>query len=178
MLLIVGPSGVGKTLLLKRLQANTNNATISKEDVPATIATVGTNLMTVMTLKKTEVTVREMGGAMAPIWHKYYKDSHAIMFMIDLSKHVQVSIAAVQLMTLLSHPSTQDVPFLIILNKRDLSNSMSSVEVECLFRLEELIHHASQKIQVVETSAKTGYQLEEVAKWLHEYHRNEETGTS
>lgn len=35
--------------------------------------------MTVTTLKKTEVTVREMGGAMGPIWHNYYKDAHAVI---------------------------------------------------------------------------------------------------
>ena len=44
--------------------------------------------MNVTTLKKTEVTVREIGGAMAPIWNKYYKDASAIMVnMFVFSTH-------------------------------------------------------------------------------------------
>jgi len=174
MLLIVGPSGAGKTLLLKRLQNSLSS--IGKDDVPATIPTVGTNLMNVTTLKKTEVTVREIGGAMAPIWNKYYKDASAIMFMIDLSRPTQVANAAVELMSLLSHPSTQTSPVLVILNKKDVPSSMKMVQIEGLFRLQELKKAANQKISVVETSAATGVNLEKVAKWLFEHGQGAASG--
>ena len=29
--------------------------------------------------KRQEITVRELGGCMAPIWHNYYKDCHAVL---------------------------------------------------------------------------------------------------
>jgi len=40
---------------------------------------VGTNLVNVAVGKKTDVTLRELGGSMAPIWPTYYKDSPAVM---------------------------------------------------------------------------------------------------
>ncbi len=55
---------------------------------------------------------------------------------------------------------------------------MNRIEIECLFRLEEVIGHASQKIKVVETSAKTGQHLEEVAKWLQDHQKQGDSGTS
>ncbi|CAL1543150.1 unnamed protein product [Lymnaea stagnalis] len=176
MILIIGPPSVGKTLLLKRLQ--NNHPTLIKEDVPATISTVGTNLMTVTVLKKTEVTIREMGGAMGPIWHNYYKDSHAVMFMIDMSKHTQVAIACVQLLTMLSHPLTQNVPVLIILNKIDVPNGLTNAESESLFRFDELTKQAPQKITIIETSAKNGNNLDKVAKWIYEQNKNEDISSA
>lgn len=40
---------------------------------------MGTNLVNVVVHKKKEVTVRELGGSMGPIWHNYYKDVDAIL---------------------------------------------------------------------------------------------------
>ena len=49
---------------------------------------------------------------------------------------------------------------------------MTRVEVESLFRLTELTKAATQMIRVVETSARTGSQLEEVQRWLYENHKD------
>ena len=40
---------------------------------------VGTNLVNISVGKKADVTLRELGGSMAPIWPTYYKDSPAVM---------------------------------------------------------------------------------------------------
>ncbi|KAK3711494.1 hypothetical protein RRG08_035828, partial [Elysia crispata] len=149
-----------------------------KDDIPTTIPTVGTNLMTVFTSKKAEVTVREMGGAMGPIWHNYYTDSSAIMFMIDMSKHTQVAISCVQLMTMLSHPATQNTAILILLNKTDNSNGMNWPEVQSLMRLDQVTKHATQSISVLEISAKTGYNLDKVTKWLYQQNKLAESSGS
>ncbi|GFO12448.1 ADP-ribosylation factor-like 16 [Plakobranchus ocellatus] len=142
-----------------------------KDEIPATIPTVGTNLMTVMTLKKVEVTVREMGGAMGPIWHNYYNDSHAIMFMIDMSRHTQVAISCVQLMTLLSHPATQNSTILVLLNKTDIQSGMNWPEMQSVMRLDQVTKHANQNISMLEISAKTGHNLEKVTKWLYQQNK-------
>lgn len=39
----------------------------------------GTNLTNVVVYKKLQVTIREVGGTMGPIWQNYYKDARAIM---------------------------------------------------------------------------------------------------
>ncbi|XP_059156837.1 ADP-ribosylation factor-like protein 16 [Physella acuta] len=172
MILLIGAPSVGKTLLLKRLQ-NTNPTTL-KDDVPATIPTVGTNLMTVNAMKKVEVTVREVGGAMGPIWQNYFKDSHSLMFMLDISKHTQVAISCVQLMTILADPALQNIPVLLILNKMDIPGGISHSELDSLVRLSDLVRHASQKITVLETSAKNGNNLDKVAKWIYEQNKLDE----
>ncbi|GFR60372.1 ADP-ribosylation factor-like 16 [Elysia marginata] len=153
------------------------DSTASKDDIPVTIPTVGTNLITVITSKKTEVTVREMGGAMGPIWHNYYKDCHAIMFMIDVSRHTQVAISCVQLMTMLANPATKSSSVLILFNKTDNSNSMDWSEVQSLFRLDQLIKHATQNISVLEISAKTGHNLDKVTKWMHQQSKHIESAS-
>ncbi len=35
--------------------------------------------MNIVISRKNEITVRELGGCMAPIWHNYFKDSKTVM---------------------------------------------------------------------------------------------------
>lgn len=42
----------------------------------------GTNLVNITVHKKQEVTVREVGGSMGPIWPNYYKNANAIMVSV------------------------------------------------------------------------------------------------
>ncbi|KAI8794713.1 ADP-ribosylation factor-like protein 16 [Biomphalaria glabrata] len=173
MILLIGPSSTGKTLLLKRLQ--NNNSTSTKDEVPSTISTVGTNIMTVNVLRKAEVTIRELGGVMGPIWNNYYKDSHSIIFMIDMSKHTQLAVACVELMTMLNHPSTQNLPLLILLNKIDVQFGVTRFELDSLLRLDDLIKVAPQKITIIEVSARTGNNLDKVARWIYEQSKGKES---
>ncbi|KAK7506623.1 hypothetical protein BaRGS_00002098 [Batillaria attramentaria] len=174
MCLLIGPTGVGKTLLLKTLQtgnyhASKGSAVEAGEDFPATIPTTGTNLMNIVVHKKKEVTVRELGGSMGPIWHSYYKDQDA--FMVDVSNRCQVSAACIQLLEMLSHSQTSSTPVLILLNKKDVPSIMSNSEIEWLLRLEDTRQHATQKITVLEISAKTGLGLDRVSRWIFDNHR-------
>lgn len=176
MCLLIGPAGTGKTLLLKTLQ--TGNYHVSKgstvearDDVPATIPTTGTNLINIVVHKKKEVTVRELGGSMGPIWNKYYKDVDAILFMVDVSNRCQISAACIQLLEMLSHPHTGSTPVLLLLNKKDVSSGMSRSEMEWLLRLEETLKQATQKITIMETSGKTGLGLDRVSRWIYDNHQ-------
>ncbi|KAK7113173.1 hypothetical protein V1264_012512 [Littorina saxatilis] len=176
MCLLIGPTGAGKTLLLKSLQAGNYHALKgwAPADLPATVPTTGTNLMTITVNKsrKKEVTVREVGGAMGPIWKNYYSDASAILYVIDVSNRCQVAAACIQLLTMLTHPQTADTPVLLLLNKQDLSSVMPQSEVEWLLRLQDTLGTASQAVNVVEVSAKTGQGLDIVARWIHDNHKD------
>ena len=167
MCLLLGSPGVGKTLLLKRLNACSNRGSYSDVgEAPSTIPTVGTNLVNMVTNKKQEITIRELGGVMAPIWQNYYKDSEAVMFMVDMSNTMQVSAACIQLLDVLTHARLQATPILLILNKMDLPSAMARAELEEIIRLQDILDHARQKVTILEISARDGQGLQDIAKWI------------
>jgi GTPase SAR1 family protein len=99
MCLCLGPTGSGKTLLLKKLQNWEAIDTMS-----STVPTVGTNLVTVPLGNQKEITIREVGGAMAPIWRNYYYGIQKIVYVVDASNLCQISAAGVLLYTVLAEP--------------------------------------------------------------------------
>ncbi|PNF36434.1 hypothetical protein B7P43_G15893 [Cryptotermes secundus] len=102
MCLCLGPTGSGKTLLLKKLQNRDAVDTMS-----STVPTVGTNLITVRFGNQKETTIREVGGAMAPIWKSYYSGIQKIMYVVDASNLCQIAAAGVLLYTILAEPCLQ-----------------------------------------------------------------------
>uniref|UniRef100_A0A2D4N3B3 ADP-ribosylation factor-like protein 16 n=1 Tax=Micrurus spixii TaxID=129469 RepID=A0A2D4N3B3_9SAUR len=176
--LLLGATGVGKTLLVKRLQ----NILASRpgsgkrgswvkvgrsRGVPGEEwkrSEVGTNLTDLPIGKK--ITIRELGGCMGPIWSSYYSDCHAVLYMIDAANPTQISASCVQLLSLLSAEQLTSVPVLLIFNKIDLPCYMSLVEMKSLFRIQDIIACAKQVITVVEISARDGRGLSDVMKWF------------
>ncbi len=172
MCLLVGCAGVGKTLLLKRLQACSNRGSYEDlEDPPSTIPTVGTNLVNILNNKRQEITVRELGGAMASIWHNYYDKCEGLIFMVDMCNKTQISATCIQLLDALTSPKLRTDAVLLVLNKVDLPNALPRKEYEAMVRLCDIMDNCSQKITVIETSAREGQGLEEVANWIQDHTR-------
>lgn len=96
--LCLGPTGSGKTLLLKKLQ-NFEQVDETSSSVP----TVGTNLFTIKR-GNFSVTVRELGGIMAPLWNKYFNGITKIIYVVDASNLCQISAAGLLLYTILADP--------------------------------------------------------------------------
>ncbi|XP_067332439.1 ADP-ribosylation factor-like protein 16 isoform X2 [Channa argus] len=150
--LLLGATGVGKTLLLKRLQKLSLH---ELGEPPSTLPTVGTNL-TDLTLKKKRVTVRELGGCMGPIWASYFNDCSSVI----------VSSSCIQLLSVLSAEPLCSASVLILFNKIDMPCTMSLVEIKSLFRMDDIIASATQPITTLEMSARSGQGLQEVLSWL------------
>ncbi|CAH2291769.1 ADP-ribosylation factor 16 [Pelobates cultripes] len=144
----------------------TSKDTEDLSDVPPTQPTVGTNL-TDLTIHRTRVTVREVGGSMGPIWSSYYKDCKSVLFVVDAANPFQVSASCIQLLSVLSSPLLVTASVLIIFNKMDLASSMSLVEMKSLFRMDDIISCAKQPITILEISALDGTGLQEILQWLH-----------
>ncbi|XP_078736290.1 ADP-ribosylation factor-like protein 16 isoform X1 [Lampetra fluviatilis] len=135
MLLLLGPTGSGKTLLLKRLQKIFAGERVDKWEVPSTVPTVGTNLVDV-SVGKRRLTLRELGGTMAPIWDSYYKHSAAVIFVVDVANPRQLASAGVQLWEVLAHEEVRDKSLCVLLNKTDLATSGAVREFRSLLRLD------------------------------------------
>ncbi|XP_006886211.1 PREDICTED: ADP-ribosylation factor-like protein 16-like [Elephantulus edwardii] len=172
MCLLLGAAGVGKTLLVKRLQKlSAPDGKGDLGDPPPTRPTVGTNLTDIMIQKKV-ITIRELGGCMGPIWPSYYGNCHTLLFMVDASDPTQLSASCAHLLGLLSAEQLAEVSVLIIFNKIDLPCYMSVEEMKSLVRLSDIIACARQNINTVEVSAREGTGVAGVLRWLQDTHRS------
>jgi len=164
--LVVGAEGSGKSLFLKRLQyLYTYGKQKRFEDTPSTIPTVGNNL-TKINIEKVDVELREVGGAVAPIWKRYYNDSNCIIFVVDRSNQFQYSASCMLLLTCLSNVNNENKSVLILFNKTDFSCEITMPQLRNIFRINDIVHSAKQAIDIVECSCmdKTGF--EEIIAWL------------
>ncbi|XP_045465962.1 ADP-ribosylation factor-like protein 16 [Harmonia axyridis] len=161
-ILCLGPKSSGKTLLLKKLQ-NENNVDITSTSVP----TVGTNIYTI---KHNEyiMEVREIGGSMAPLWHKYFGGISIIIYVIDASNLCQISAAGVLLYTFLANPALLYSKILLVLSKSDASYRQMRNEALLMLQMKRLETEINQKITIVVASAITGEGREEILEWIKE----------
>ncbi|XP_021069388.1 ADP-ribosylation factor-like protein 16 [Mus pahari] len=171
MCLLLGASGVGKTLLVKRLQKlSSGDGKGDLGEPPPTRPTVGTNLTDIVAHRK--ITIRELGGCMSPIWSSYYGNCQSLLFMMDASNPTQLSASCMQLLGLLSAEELAKASVLILFNKIDLPCYMTMEEMKSLMRLPDIIACAKQNITTVEISARNGTGLAAVLLWLQNQHRH------
>ncbi|XP_028377293.1 ADP-ribosylation factor-like protein 16 isoform X1 [Phyllostomus discolor] len=170
MCLLLGATGVGKSLLVKRLQKlSSQHGKGDLGDPPPTRPTVGTDLTDLMAHRR--ITIRELGGCMGPIWPSYYGNCRCLLFVVDASNPTQLSASCVQLLGLLSAEPLAGAAVLLLFNKTDLPCYMTVEEMKSLIRLPDIIACAKQNITVVEVSARTGTGLTGVLRWLQDTHR-------
>ncbi|XP_069887735.1 ADP-ribosylation factor-like protein 16 isoform X2 [Dipodomys merriami] len=160
MCLLLGAAGVGKTLLVKRLQKlSSQGGQGDLGEPPPTRPTVGTDLTDIVAQRR--ITIRELGGCMSPIWSSYYGTCRSLM----------LSASCMHLLGLLSAEQLSEVSVLILFNKIDQPCYMSLEEIKSLIRLPDIIACAKQNITTVEISAKKGTGLTGVLHWLQEQQR-------
>lgn len=99
MTLCLGPTGSGKTLLLKNLQDDK-----AIDETTTSVPTVGINIFKIKCENDKVVTVKEVGGAMAPLWSQYLQGVRRLIYVVDASDLCQISAAGVLLYSLLVHP--------------------------------------------------------------------------
>ncbi|XP_006869569.1 PREDICTED: ADP-ribosylation factor-like protein 16-like [Chrysochloris asiatica] len=170
MCLLLGATGVGKTLLIKRLKKlSVHDGTGDLGDPPPTRPTVGTDLTDIMVNR--QLTIRELGGCMGPIWPSYYGNCRALLFVLDASNPTQLSASCAHLLGLLSAEQLAEASVLILFNKTDLPCYMTVEEMKSLMRLPDIIACAKQSITTAEISAREGTGLAGVLRWLRDTHR-------
>lgn len=170
----VRPSPASSTplgILDRPAQLSSSDGKGALGDPPPTRPTVGTNLTDIVAERK--ITIRELGGCMAPIWSSYYGDCHSLLFMVDASSPTQLSASCVQLLGLLSAEQLAEASVMILFNKTDLPCYMTVEEMKSLIRLPDIIACAKQNITAAEISARKGTGLSEVLRWLQDTHKTE-----
>ncbi len=178
--LVLGPEGSGKTLLLRKLKEYTRAKQVTdntEEDVDnyvgicyadenQTLPTVGTAIEQLKFSKKVSCNLKEYGGQMIPLWPNAYKDTNMIIYVIDSSSKLQVSVSTVALLDLLSAKELEKTPLLLFFNKTDLPLAMSLSEYQSVMRLEDIVAHASQPITVVDGTCWLGKGIDKIYEWI------------
>lgn len=205
--LILGPEGSGKTVLLKHLQFYAQSTPAFRtwdtmRDVPPHLATFGTNIgkfrlkpppsiaqavlpdqrQPPKKAKKSladlsrEVTLREVGGAMGPIWDSYYASAKAVIYVIDSANPFQLSAAAILLKRLLAAPTLDNPPVLIVFTKSDIPSQVSLMQLKNMMCFDAITRPFVGRLCTVSVcSGLTGTGLEHVCRWLYRLHAPDDT---
>ena len=180
--LVLGPPGVGKTALLKRLRSLhddrckkkaadklTEAAPCHIPDLPATVPTSGTNYVILPGSHKNAsrpLLLKEYGGSMAPLWNEALSKAHLIVYVVDASNPMQLSTAVVLFLDLLGNKVAVNKPLLLFLNKTDLPAPMSLNEVQEIIRINDLKALYGEKVTVLSGTCASGDGIMGVLNWI------------
>uniref|UniRef100_A0A2A4JB41 ADP-ribosylation factor-like protein 16 n=1 Tax=Heliothis virescens TaxID=7102 RepID=A0A2A4JB41_HELVI len=159
--LCLGPKGSGKTTLLKKLQ-NAEGIDNTYSPVP----TIGTNIYDIYYInkhgKKQMLSIREVGGEMAPLWHNYLDGIEKVIYVVDTSNLCQISAAAVLLYTLLAEPRLKNAKFILVLSKMDAAYRQMRNEALLMLQYTRLSTELSNAPMLLEASPLTGEGMDQL----------------
>ena len=158
--LVVGLDNSGKTTLISRLQSAGSSF---GENVTPTVGFTVEKL----TKDNVEFTIFDMSGQSAyrGLWESYYSDVDGIIWVLDSTDRLRITIAKCEIETITCHENLQKrrVPLLIYANKMDLHNSLSPVECMQLLNLDSL---KGSPWHIAASNALSGEGVDDGLKWL------------
>jgi len=166
--LVLGMEGAGKTLLLKRLSADTKlKSKRAKEEKFSAdvISTAGVEFVEVPLGKKDRIVFRELGGCMLPLWPTYYSGCDLLVWVVDVGNPATMATSAVQLYKMLEDPSLKGKPTAVVLNKCDQPSVLPRHEVNHIFMLRSMTQRRPW-VQVVEASAWSGQGSSDILSFI------------
>nr|CAB3222951.1 ADP-ribosylation factor-like protein 6 [Phallusia mammillata] len=133
-ILFVGLDNSGKSTIINQLKPK-------KERIPDIVPTVGIGEEN-FSLGSLDLTAFDMSGQgrYRNLWEHYYSNCDAIIFVLDSTDKLRISVAKEELMQLLRHKEIQrkrNLPVLFFANKSDLRESFSAVKCAQLLELDK-----------------------------------------
>lgn len=152
--------------MLERLKA-----ILAKEDpLPhgQVLPTVGLNLQRLSALG-VNLVFWDLGGqaGLRTIWEKYFREAHAIMFVVDSVDQERFGDAADALRRALGHKDLAGAPCLVIANKQDLSDATTQNEVMRALGVDKA-DYPERPCRVIAASGTKGDGVREAVAWLVE----------
>ena len=126
-IIIVGMNNAGKTTILYKL---------SLDEVVVTEPTVGSNVEEVQH-KNLKLQVWDLGGQenLRAAWDAYYRDTHAVIYVIDSADDSQVQTSKAEFHNMIMHNELRDAVLLIFANKADMPNAREAEELAEMYGL-------------------------------------------
>ncbi|CAN1267304.1 ADP-ribosylation factor-related protein 1 [Linum perenne] len=126
--LILGIDKAGKTTLLEKLKTVYSNS----EGLPPDriVPTVGLNIGR-LEVSNSKLVFWDLGGqiGLRSIWEKYYEEAHAVIFVVDAACPSRFEDSKSALEKVLRHDDLQGAPVLILANKQDLPDAVTTDEL-------------------------------------------------
>ena len=154
-ILMVGLDAAGKTTILHQL---------GKKGEVKTLPTIGFNVES-LDYKNLNFIVFDLGGAdkMRLLFRHYYQNTKGLIFVVDSHDRDRIEEAAEELKKMLAEEELKDCCVLIMANKQDLNDALSTDEVTKALGMESL----KERTWFVQgTSGITGQGLEEGLNWM------------
>lgn len=156
-LCMVGLDNAGKTTILYKMSLG---ETVNSQ------ATVGSNVEHVK-YKNIQMEIWDLGGQqnLRPFWATYYKNTDSVILVVDSTDRARVGVTKSELFNLLENEDLAATPILILANKQDLKDAMTT---------EELSHHLtlhnikSHDWHIQPCCALTGDGLVQALEWVHQ----------
>eukprot|EP00793_Prasinoderma_coloniale_P000607 PRCOL_00003756-RA len=153
---LIGLQNAGKTSLVNVLATGT----FSDDMIP----TVGFNMRKVT---KGNVTIKlwDLGGQprFRSMWERYCRGVNAIVYVVDAADHDNIEISKSELHDLLSKPTLQGVPLLVLGNKNDLPQALG---VDALIDRMELKELKNREVCCYCISCKNQTNIDITLEWL------------
>merc|ERR1712193_138700 len=120
-IVMVGLDAAGKTTILYKLKLG---------EVVTTIPTIGFNVETVE-YKNINLIVWDVGGQdkIRKLWRYYYQNTQGLIFVVDSNDRDRIEDAREELFQMLQEDEMRDAVLLVLANKQDLPNAMTTSEV-------------------------------------------------
>jgi ADP-ribosylation factor-like protein 6 len=158
-ILIVGLDNSGKSSIINYFKPNDSKSHII-------IPTVGFNVEK-FSAKTINFTTFDMSGQgrYRNLWEHYYKETDAIIFVVDSTDRVRMIVAKEELFSLLGHADiiNRNIPILFFANKTDIKAALSSQKICQELDLDKI---KNTKWTIIESSALNGHGLNEGIDWL------------
>ena len=160
-ILMVGLDNAGKTTILYKLKLG---------EVVTTLPTIGFNVtvdcgLWTVEYKNISFTVWDVGGQtkLRSLWHHYFENSDAVIFVVDSSDKERLEEARDELDRILLDDRLRNTSLLVFSNKVDKPQSVSTSEVTdklCLHK------HKGREWFIQSTCAVTGEGIVDGLEWL------------
>eukprot|EP00300_Choanocystis_sp_HF-7_P030020 c38763_g1_i1.p1 GENE.c38763_g1_i1~~c38763_g1_i1.p1 ORF type:complete len:189 (-),score=43.14 c38763_g1_i1:45-611(-) len=161
-LTLVGLQNAGKTTLV--------NVLATGSYVEDMIPTVGFNLRKI-TKGKVQIKMWDLGGQprFRGMWERYCRGVNAIVYVVDSSNHEDINVARDELHDLLSKPSLENIPLLVLGSKNDLPDCLSA---EALIDAMNLKAVTGREVCCYSISAKNEVNIDITLDWLTKHSNN------
>jgi small GTP-binding protein len=155
-LLMLGLDGAGKTTILYKMKLG---------EIVVCIPTIGFNCERV-DYKNISFTIWDIGGQdrIRKLWNYYYRETQALIFVIDSNDRERISEAEYELNHLLDQEEFKDVPLLVLANKQDLPNSMNVNEIREELKID--LYYPKKKWLIQGICATSGEGIYDGMEWL------------